>query len=1525
MYSFEAKYGQNLSGIWPSYGEVESGASNIKIYGWYLGNYAATPHSDRLEMNSSLCDAAEAVGGAGDTSSTLYCAPQWRTTSAALVDHTRLYYVQVPAGTAPAVVVALDNASAWTLSSSPSDWPAYISYNGIIYQLYQGENGCQSGNTKAQSLAISGFTLLYPGNVPTLPNQPYSSLHIGKESDGVKHFDSSGTAHSSSKDVYQYIIFLYSRNSFTLSFNVQNPISTPIASSTVASGTALANYEPADPSYTGYVFGGWYTTPACLAGQEFDFTSGVMPAGNLALYAKWTPAAVSVKFYDSIHGTYLGAGTDLYTSQGGTVSQHTPAIYTIGQAYAGKGEFQGWVWLVADQYPIKFEFDQTQVTAPVENPVLKVYATWKTTGFAITYDANSAAGGSGSVPVDYKTYALNEEARVLDGSGLVAPTGKVFYGWTSADQPEGVLSYPYNLHKMIGSARLVAFYGDKSDSVEFIYHANNTNISESTTPKSIYHPLNQDRPLAGQIFTHNDMQLVGWYEGLAEDAPTPGDPAAVAAVASDAAGYYSLDEVVATGSSDTPREFYGVWQYNKYTIRFQVASTGGGSLSGTTSFSDIPHGTQWSASGISVPTPVPATGYEFDYWSPGIPADSAEITASLAYTAYFKLKDYTVTYAPGDHGTFMAVVHSSLHYGNPTPDAPTTAEVTGEAGYTFTGWSPNLANYVTGDVTYVAQWTANTDTKYTVEFYYQQADGNYPGSPTISGATRTATTGTPVEVTALDKIPTLAGTGYSYAYTGDSYVANVLEDSALNGDGSTVLKVYFKRQFTITYAPGDHGTWTVGTAAPYYYDSVDFGATTPAAPAGADLTYDAGYSLAGWSPSRTPNVSGSVEYVAQWIADTDTRYTVEFYFQGSDGSWPAAAGSSITRTGTTGGTATLSDSDKTAPVGYALDESQPYLYSATIAGDDSTVLKVYFKLALTVTYQPGTKGAWGANPTIEPWYYNGLDYGASLSAAAAWPTGTQLSHAPGYSFVGWDADNNGSADYLTSTVTTMPTAVTGNLTFTAIWAADTDTPYTVEYYYQLSDGTYPASATATASPVRTGTTDTHVEVTAADKIADANYSTSSYSMTFDASNANNVLSDSMLNGDGSTVLKLYFKRQFTITYAPGEAGTWATSDGTYTPLSYNDSRPVFSLNPADDANHLPGWEFVGWSDPLDDAVTATRTYIALWQPVDVSYLVEYYLVNGTTVSLAEAIPFSQPTGTYVQADMRLTDFPGYTLDINFSGSLLDGRVLGDGSLVLRLYYLANTSTPWRVQYLVSGSGALLAEDSFTGTTGLDATAPIRSFSGYEYDATNAGNLLTGLIAGDGSLILRVYYSVVDNPPVPPVTPDPPVTPVVDVPETITPLSTIVNPTVDIANTITPLGAVPDIYSTIDETGIPLIGSVGHWALLNLILAVLGALIAIILLIAFFVQRKRETTEESEDVETLVTDRKRMSWRVAILMLAAIAVIVFLLTEDTTLKMAWTDTWTVLHIVLFIIQCICAGLSMRRKQDEQKQATSAAGV
>ncbi len=68
--------------------------------------------------------------------------------------------------------------------------------------------------------------------------------------------------------------------------------------------------------------------------------------------------------------------------------------------------------------------------------------------------------------------------------------------------------------------------------------------------------------------------------------------------------------------------------------------------------------------------------------------------------AQVSLPSYTISYKPGEHGTF-AVTSSTVEYGLSTPAAPA---VTGESGYQFTGWSPSIRSTVTGDATYVAQW-----------------------------------------------------------------------------------------------------------------------------------------------------------------------------------------------------------------------------------------------------------------------------------------------------------------------------------------------------------------------------------------------------------------------------------------------------------------------------------------------------------------------------------------------------------------------------------------------------------------------------------------------------------------------------------------------------------------------------------------------------------------------------------------------------------------------------------------------------
>ena len=83
---------------------------------------------------------------------------------------------------------------------------------------------------------------------------------------------------------------------------------------------------------------------------------------------------------------------------------------------------------------------------------------------------------------------------------------------------------------------------------------------------------------------------------------------------------------------------------------------------------------------------------------------------------YFK-QQFTVSYKPGDYGTFEETTIDSLDYGVKTPDAP---EITGKAGYEFIGWDIDVADTVTKDAVYVAKWQAKDDMEYKVEYYYHK-------------------------------------------------------------------------------------------------------------------------------------------------------------------------------------------------------------------------------------------------------------------------------------------------------------------------------------------------------------------------------------------------------------------------------------------------------------------------------------------------------------------------------------------------------------------------------------------------------------------------------------------------------------------------------------------------------------------------------------------------------------------------------------------------------------------------------------
>lgn len=98
-------------------------------------------------------------------------------------------------------------------------------------------------------------------------------------------------------------------------------------------------------------------------------------------------------------------------------------------------------------------------------------------------------------------------------------------------------------------------------------------------------------------------------------------------------------------------------------------------------------------------------GYKFAGWEPTV---AATVTGDVTYTAQWKKVDTTFTVKYNDNvkgKAFKEQVYEDLEYNEDTPGfngKPT------RSGYTFTGWKPVVADRVTGDVVYYAQWKSNS-------------------------------------------------------------------------------------------------------------------------------------------------------------------------------------------------------------------------------------------------------------------------------------------------------------------------------------------------------------------------------------------------------------------------------------------------------------------------------------------------------------------------------------------------------------------------------------------------------------------------------------------------------------------------------------------------------------------------------------------------------------------------------------------------------------------------------------------------
>ena len=375
---------------------------------------------------------------------------------------------------------------------------------------------------------------------------------------------------------------------------------------------------------------------------------------------------------------------------------------------------------------------------------------------------------------------------------------------------------------------------------------------------------------------------------------------AVAATVTGNATYTAVWEEDANGNGTPDKE------EEKYTVSY----TDG--VENEEIFADQVYGNLLSGTATPAFNGTPTrTGYVFGGWNPAV---AATVTGNATYTAVWEEdangngtpdkeeEKYTVSYTDGveNEEIFADQVYGNLLSGTATPAFNGTPT---RAGYKFLGWEPTVAETVTENATYVAQWEKLYTVTYTDGVGGKafkddvhsdlEKDTKTPaykdGIPTRKGfkflgwepevadtvtedVTYTAKWGELYTVTYTDgakgkafedqvftdlesgtKTPEFNGTPTRKGYKFVGWEPEVAETVTEN----VTYTAKWEELYTVTYTDGVKGK----AFKDQVYSDLEAGTDTP--------KFDGkptrkGYTFTGWSPKVTDTVTKDVTYVAQW-------------------------------------------------------------------------------------------------------------------------------------------------------------------------------------------------------------------------------------------------------------------------------------------------------------------------------------------------------------------------------------------------------------------------------------------------------------------------------------------------------------------------------------------------------------------------------------------------------------------------------------------------------------------------------------
>ena len=804
-------------------------------------------------------------------------------------------------------------------------------------------------------------------------------------------------------DVVTATTTLYAKwviNSYTVSFDSQGGS---------AVGNESINYngkvlKPADPTMTGYSFGGWFREASCT--NVWDFNNDVVTAAT-TLYAKWNQNGYSVTF-NSNGGTNVPSAN---VTSGNTVTKPddpTKTGYSFGGWYKDAGCTNPW------------DFDNDVVTAATT-----LYAKWTINSYFIIFNAQ---GGS---------FVENE---IIDyGANIIKPddptmTGFSFKGWYK----EASCTNAWNFYSdtVTADTTLYAKWVINSYTVSFDSQGGNAVGNES-----IYY---NGKVLKPSDPTMTGYSFGGWYKDAGctnpwdfnNDTVTADttlyakwninsctlsfDSQGGSAVGNESINYngkaakpadptmtgYSFGGWFKEASCTNPWDFnndvvtsnttlYAKWILNSYFVSF---NTQGGSLIGN---EIIDYGTK-----VAKPADPTMTGYSFSGWYKDAGCTNAWdfnldiVTGNTTLYAKWVINSYTLSF---DSQGGSAVGNESINY-NGKAAKPADPTMT---GYSFGGWFKDAGctnawdfnlDIVTGNTTLYAKWVINS---YTLSFDSQ--GGSAVGNESINYNGKAAK---PAD-------PTMTG----YSFGGWFKEASCTNPWDFNNDvvtsNTTLYAKWILNSYFVSF--NTQGGSLIGN------EIIDYG-TKVAKPADPTMT---GYSFSGWYKDagctnawdfNLDIVTGNTTLYAKWVINS---YAVSFDSQGGS----AVGNESINYNGKA-----LKPSDPTM-TGYSFGGwfkeascINAWDFNNDVVTSNTTLYAKWVINSYTLSFDSQGGSAVG-NQSIN---YNGK------AAKPEDPTRT------GYSFGGWykDAECTSVWDFANDTVT-------ADTTLYAKWNIDS---YTVDGY-----------------------------------------------------------------------------------------------------------------------------------------------------------------------------------------------------------------------------------------------------------------------------------------------------------------------------------------------------------------------------------------------------------------------------------------------------------------------------------------------